>query len=157
MSVNVNGGSQPSTCDANHRVTREVSMPSTPPSTRSAVAMRANLPAGRATTARKPSPGSQNRTARYREHVIDVTDATFEQDILARSEQVPVVVDLWAPWCGPCQTLGPIIETVVAETGGRVELAKINIDENPGAAQAFNVQSIPAVFALKDRKVVDSF
>ena len=89
--------------------------------------------------------------------MADVTDATFEQQVLARSEEVPVVVDLWAPWCGPCRTLGPIIEKVVGETEGRVELAKINVDENPQASAAFRVQSIPAVFALRDRRVVDQF
>jgi putative thioredoxin len=90
-------------------------------------------------------------------HVIDVTDATFEQDVLARSEQVPVVVDLWAPWCGPCRTLGPIIEKVVDARQGTVELVKVNIDENPRISATFQVQSIPAVFALKDRQVVDAF
>lgn len=87
----------------------------------------------------------------------DVTDATFQTEVLERSQQVPVVVDLWAPWCGPCKTLGPIIEKVVDETAGKVELAKINVDENPGAAQAFQVQGIPAVYALSDGKVVDGF
>ena len=88
---------------------------------------------------------------------IDVTDATFEQDVLARSDQVPVVVDLWAPWCGPCRTLGPILERVVAETGGNVDLVKVNIDDNPGVANAFRVQSIPAVYAIRNRQAVDSF
>ncbi len=70
---------------------------------------------------------------------------------------VPVVVDLWAEWCGPCKTLGPIIEKVVDETSGAVELAKVDIDANPQIAQAFNVQSIPAVFAIHEGKIVDSF
>ena len=78
--------------------------------------------------------------------MVDVTDATFETEVLARSEQLPVVVDLWAPWCGPCKTLGPILEKVVADVGGKVALAKINVDENPQASQVFRVQSIPAVF-----------
>jgi putative thioredoxin len=89
--------------------------------------------------------------------VKDVTDATFETDVLQRSEEVPVVVDLWAPWCMPCTTLGPMIEEAVAATEGRVELAKVDIDKNPRIAMSFRVQSIPAVFAIRNRDVVDSF
>lgn len=89
--------------------------------------------------------------------MVDVTDATFEQAVIVRSATVPVVVDLWAPWCGPCQTLGPILERVVEATGGAVELVKVNVDENPQVAATFQVQSIPAVFALRDGKVVDGF
>ncbi len=88
---------------------------------------------------------------------IDVTDATFQTEVLDRSNEVVVVVDLWAPWCGPCVTLGPIIEKVVGETDGEVILTKVNIDENPGIAQAFGVQSIPLVVALKDGQPVDGF
>jgi putative thioredoxin len=88
---------------------------------------------------------------------MDVTDATFETDVLERSVEVPVVVDLWASWCGPCKTLGPILERVVAETNGDVVLAKVDVDANPRVATTFRVQSIPAVFAIRDRKVVDSF
>ncbi|HLI15034.1 MAG TPA: tetratricopeptide repeat protein [Acidimicrobiales bacterium] len=88
---------------------------------------------------------------------IDVTDATFERDVMAASESRPVVVDLWAPWCGPCRTLGPILERVVEETGGAVALAKVNVDDNPQVAASFQVQSIPAVYALRDRRVVDGF
>lgn len=88
---------------------------------------------------------------------IDVTDATFETEVLDRSDDVPVVVDLWAPWCGPCRTLTPILEKVVGETGGKVVLAKINVDENPQASAAFQVQSIPAVYALHKKKVVNGF
>ncbi|MGI8807969.1 MAG: tetratricopeptide repeat protein [Acidimicrobiales bacterium] len=87
----------------------------------------------------------------------DVTDATFSRAVLERSAEVPVVVDLWAEWCGPCKTLGPILERVVAETGGTVELAKVDIDSNPQVAASFAVQSIPAVFAISGGKVVDSF
>jgi putative thioredoxin len=88
---------------------------------------------------------------------IDVTDATFETDVLELSKTTPVVVDLWAPWCGPCRTLGPIIEKVIDETDGKVVLAKVNVDENPQVSQAFRVQGIPAVYALADGKVVDGF
>ena len=88
---------------------------------------------------------------------MDVTDQTFTDAVLTRSNDVPVVVDLWAPWCGPCKTLGPMLEKAVAETGGAVELAKVNVDENPRVAQTFQVQSIPAVFAIHNGQVVDSF
>jgi len=89
--------------------------------------------------------------------MADVTDATFQTAVIERSATVPVVVDLWAEWCGPCKTLGPIIEKVIGETAGRVELAKVDVDSNPQIAQAFQAQSIPAVHALVDGKVVDSF
>lgn len=88
---------------------------------------------------------------------IDVTDETFQTLVIDKSAEVPVVVDLWAPWCGPCKTLGPIIEKVIDETGGKVVLVKVNVDENPGLSQAFKVQSIPAVYAVKDGAVVDGF
>ena len=88
---------------------------------------------------------------------IDVTDATFEQHVLQRSDHVPVLIDLWAEWCGPCRTLGPILERVVAETDGRVELVKIDVDTNPRASATFQVQSIPAVYAIHNRKIVDHF
>jgi len=87
----------------------------------------------------------------------DVTDETFQSEVLDKSRQVPVVVDLWAPWCGPCKTLGPIIEKVVDDTDGKVVLVKVNVDENPGLHQAFQVQSIPAVYAMKDGVIVDGF
>lgn len=89
--------------------------------------------------------------------MVDVTDATFETAVVRRSETVPVVVDLWAEWCGPCKQLGPILEKVIAETGGAVELAKVDVDANPAVSQAFQVQSIPAVYAMKDGQVVDGF
>ena len=89
--------------------------------------------------------------------MADVTDATFEAQVVERSRTVPVVIDLWAEWCGPCKQLGPILEKVIAATGGRVELAKVDVDANPAVSQAFKVQSIPAVYAMKDGQVVDGF
>ncbi|HEX4162608.1 MAG TPA: thioredoxin [Acidimicrobiales bacterium] len=88
---------------------------------------------------------------------MDVTDQTFQEEVLTRSATVPVVVDLWAPWCGPCKTLGPMLEKAVADTDGAVELAKVNVDDNPRVAQTFAVQSIPAVFAIHNGQVVDQF
>jgi putative thioredoxin len=87
----------------------------------------------------------------------DVTDATFQAEVVELSHTVPVIVDFWAPWCGPCKSLTPILERATAATDGQVVLAKLNIDENPGVTQAFHVQSIPAVFVIKDGKVVHNF
>lgn len=89
--------------------------------------------------------------------MTDVTDATFEAEVVQRSHTVPVVVDLWADWCTPCRTLGPILEKVIAETDGLVELVKVDVDANPAVSQAFQVQSIPAVYALSGGKVIDGF
>ena len=89
--------------------------------------------------------------------IIDVTDATFEAEVLQRSMTTPVVVDLWAEWCGPCKTLTPILEKVVGEAHGRVVLAKVDVDANPQVAQAFQVQSIPSVFAIDKGQVVGNF
>lgn len=88
---------------------------------------------------------------------IDVTDATFQTEVIERSATAAVVLDLWAPWCGPCKTLGPILEKVVGETGGKAVLVKVDIDENPAIAQAFRVQSIPMVVGFKDGQPVDAF
>jgi putative thioredoxin len=88
---------------------------------------------------------------------VDVTDATFQAEVVDQSTKTVVIVDLWAPWCGPCRTLSPIIEKVVDDTNGKAVLVKVNVDENPAISQAFRVQSIPAVYALKDGQIVDGF
>jgi putative thioredoxin len=88
---------------------------------------------------------------------IDVTDETFQAEVIEKSSTVPVVIDLWAPWCGPCRTLGPSIEKAVDATEGQVVLAKVNVDENPQISGLFRVQSIPAVYAMRNGQVVDGF
>lgn len=88
---------------------------------------------------------------------IDVTDATFQTEVINKSAEVPVIIDLWAEWCGPCRTLGPILEKIVDATEGKTVLVKVDVDANPGISRAFQVQSIPAVYAMRDGQIVDGF
>jgi putative thioredoxin len=89
--------------------------------------------------------------------VIEVTAESFEKEVIERSRSVPVVIDFWAPWCPPCKLLGPVLDKLAHEYAGRFMLAKVDTDRYPELALPFGVRSIPAVFGLRDGKLVDSF
>ena len=110
-------------------------------------------PGGRPVT----SQPAQNAASGASPHIKDSGLATFAADVLEASRAVPVIVDFWAPWCGPCKTLGPHLEAAVDAAGGAVKLVKVNIDENPEIAQQLRIQSIPTVFAFKNGQPVDGF
>lgn len=88
---------------------------------------------------------------------MDATTDTFEQDVIERSAELPVVVDFWADWCGPCKMLTPVLEQAVGERGGEIELVKVDTDANPELAQRYSVRGIPNVKAFRNGQVVDEF
>ena len=110
-------------------------------------------PGGRPVT----SQPANNTASGTSPHIKDSGLATFAADVLEASREVPVIVDFWAPWCGPCKTLGPLLEAAVDAAGGAVKLVKVNIDENPEIAQQLRIQSIPTVYAFKNGQPVDGF
>src|ERR1043165_2755872 len=110
-------------------------------------------PLGRATSAGAPSQAAGNASTYVKEGSIE----TFAKDVLEASRDAPVIVDFWAPWCGPCKQLGPLLEKVVNEAKGAVRLVKINIDENQEIARQLRIQSIPTVYAFRNGQPVDGF
>jgi putative thioredoxin len=117
----------------------------------SALKNRAESSPGNARSAGDSEPGSPSSW------VVEVTESTFQQEVVERSMQVPVVVDLWATWCGPCKQLSPTLERLAQQGGGTWVLAKVDVDANPRIAQLFQVQSVPTVVAIAGGQPVEAF
>jgi putative thioredoxin len=124
---------------------------------RQAAVQRRQQAARKAEAATAPGAPGESADAQAPGNVIDVTEETFNTDVALRSRTTPVIVDLWADWCGPCKQLSPVLEKLAAEADGAWVLAKIDVDANPRLAQAFQAQSIPMVVAIIGGQMVDAF
>ena len=116
-----------------------------------------DLGARQAAAQRQQAPAAASQGAAHNEYVFDVTEATFETDVLERSRTVPVVMDLWAEWCGPCKQLSPVLERLAGEAAGAWVLAKVDVDANPQLSAALQVQSIPMVLAVIGGQLAPGF
>ncbi len=114
-------------------------------------------PSGRPIGADTQTPAAEGKSAPASPYIKDGSIETFAADVIRASAETPVIVDFWAPWCGPCKQLGPLLERAVNQAKGAVKLVKINIDENPEIAQQLHIQSIPAVYAFRNGQPADGF